>query len=86
MEDWMYYGSLLVVLIIAVNFFRGGHFFLALVTLGVGAWIMYSHEEHITYDDVKQDIFKTIDEGAKSEYKKKSIATDAFDYNLSKTK
>ena len=86
MEDWMYYGSLLVVLIIAVQFFRGGHFVLSLATLAVGAWLIYSHEEKITYQDVKQDIFKTIDESAKSEYNKKGIGTDLYDYNMSKVK
>lgn len=86
MEDWMYYGSLLVVLIIAVNFFRGGHIMLALATIGVGAWIVYSHEENVTYEDIKHDIVKSIDEGAKSEYKKKNLGTDVYDYNTSKVK
>ena len=86
MEDWMYYGSLLVVLIIAVQFFRGGHIMLSLATLAVGAWLVYSHEEQITYNDVKQDIFTTINENAKSEYEKKGIGTDVYDYNTSKVK
>ena len=79
----MYYGSLLVVLVIAIQFFRGGHIMLSLATLAVGAWIVYSEEENITYQDVKQDIFQTIDEGAKSEYNKKGLETSAFDYNKS---
>lgn len=86
MEDWTYYGSLLVVLIIAVQFFRGGHIMLSFATLAVGAWLVYSHEEQITYEDVKRDIYKTIDEGAKSEYNKKGIETSVYDYNLSKVK
>jgi hypothetical protein len=86
MEDWMYYGSLLVVLVIAVNFFRGGHLMLTAATLAVGAWIIYSHEENVTYSDIKHDIYKTIDENAKSEYNKKGIGTEAYDYNLSKAK
>jgi len=84
--EWMYYGSLLIVLIIAVNFFRGGHIVLSLATIGVGAWLVYSHEENVTYSDVKKDIFKTIDEGARSEYDKKGIGTEAYDYNLSRAK
>lgn len=84
MEGWMYYGALLVVLVIAVHFFRGGHIMLSLATLAVGAWIVYSEEENITYHDVKKDIYKTIDEGAKSEYNKKGIETEVYDYNLSK--
>ena len=83
MEGWMYYGSLLVVLIIAIQFFRGGHIVLSFATLAVGAWIIYSEEENITYQDVKQDIYKTIDEGAKSEYNKKAIGTSIYDYNKS---
>ncbi len=86
MEDWMYYGSLLVVLIIAVNFFRGGHIMLALATIGVGAWIVYSNEEQVSYSDIKRDIVKSIDEGAKSEYDKKKLGTKAFDYNATKAK
>lgn len=86
MEDWMYYGSLLVVLIISVNFFRGGHLMLTAATLAVGAWIIYSHEENVTYQDVKSNIVKSIDETAKSEYNERRLDTDVYDYNLSKAK
>ena len=86
MADWMYYGSLLVVLFIAIHFFRGGHILLSFVTLLVGAWIVYSEEENVTYYDVKENIYQSIDEAAKSEYNKKGIESSVYDYNKSAVK
>jgi hypothetical protein len=80
----MYYITLAAVAIIAIHFFRRGHFVLSLAALAVGAFTIYSHEEQITYDGIKHNIYTTIDDAAKSEYDKKGIETDMFDYNKSK--
>jgi hypothetical protein len=84
MDNWLYYGSLIVVLIIAVQFFRGGHFVVAGVVLAIGGWIIYSHENNITMGDLRHDMVESIDEAAKSEYKNKKIETSIYDYNTSK--
>ena len=86
MDGMMYYVSLAVVLVIAMQFFRGGHILLSFTTLAVGAWLVYSHEEGVNISDVKENIYHKIDEGAKSEYKKKRIETRLYDYNTSNVK
>ena len=69
MDGMMYYGALAIVVLIAIYFFRGGHILLSFLTLGVGAWLVYSHEEGVKLVDVREDIVKKIDESTKSEYK-----------------
>ena len=83
MQGSMYYITLAAVAVIAIHFFRRGHFMLSLAALAVGAFAIYSHNEQITYDGIKQNIYTTIDDAAKSEYDKKQIKTEAFDYNKS---
>ncbi len=84
MDGAVYYIMLGAVAIIAIQFFRGGHIMLALATLAVGWWIWYSHEENITFKDVQNKAAKSIDEAAKSEYDRKGLKTDAFDYDKDK--
>jgi hypothetical protein len=84
MSGSMYYISLVAVAIIAIHFFRRGHFVMSLAALAVGAWVVYSHEEQITYDSIKHDVYTTIDDAAKSEYDKKGIETEIYEYNKSK--
>jgi hypothetical protein len=83
MNGSMYYISLAAIAIIAIHFFRRGHFMLSLAALAVGAWTIYSHEEQITYDSIKHDVYTTIDDAAKSEYDTK-VKTEIYDYNKSK--
>lgn len=85
MDGNMYYLSLGVVLLIAGYFFRGGHIMLAFTTLLVGAWLVYSHEENIDLVDVKENLYKSIDEKAKSNYERK-YKTERYEYNVSKVK
>ena len=83
MEGPFYYVALAVVLFIAVHFFRRGHFALSFAVLAVGAWLVYSHEENITYTDIKQNIYTTIDDAAKSEYDTK-MKSELYDYDKNK--
>ena len=80
MDGMTYYASLAVVVLIAIYFFLGGHILLSFLTLGVGAWLVYSHEEGVKLKDVREGIVKKIDEGTKSEYK--SVHQKVRDRNM----
>ena len=69
-EGYLFYITLGVIAIIAIQFFRGGHIMLALATLAVGGWIYYNHDKNI---DISEEIYQSIDEGAKSEYEDRNF-------------
>lgn len=83
MQGSMYYITLAAVAVIAIHFFRRGHFMLSLAALAVGAFAIYSHNEQITYDGIKQNVYTTIDDAAKSEYDTK-MKSELYDYNKSR--
>ena len=80
MNEYIYYIALGVIAIIAIQSFRGGHVMVAVAVLALGAWVIYNHDKQI---DISDTIYQTIDEGAKSEYERKGIDTEAYDYDLS---
>jgi lipopolysaccharide export system protein LptC len=84
MDGTLYYIMLAAIAIIAIQFFRSGHILLAVATLAVGWWVWYSHEENITFKDVQNKAAQSIDEAAKSEYDRKGMKTDAYDYDKEK--
>ncbi len=75
MDGYIYYISLGVIAIIAIQFFRGGHLMMAVAVLALGAWIVYNHDKNI---DISDTIYQTIDEGAKSEYQNRNFDNKNF--------
>jgi hypothetical protein len=82
-EGYGFYITMIVIVIIAIQFFRGGHIMLSFATLAVGAWLAYTKDNPV---DISETIYESIDEGAKSEYNKKGMGTSVYDGNLSRVK
>lgn len=62
MDGMMYPISLVIVAVLAFIFNRNNNSFLMLVTLGVGVYIIFSHETGHTATELKNNVIKTIDE------------------------
>jgi hypothetical protein len=62
MDGMMYPISLVIVAVLAFTFNRNNNSFLMMVTLAVGAYIIFSHETGHTATELKNDVIKTIDE------------------------
>ena len=74
MDGNIYYLSLGVIVMIAIYFFYRGHIFVSILSLALGAWIIYTHDEPI---DITETIYKTIDDSAKTNYENR-YKSEAF--------
>ena len=77
MDGMFYYLTLAVLAVLAYTFFQNHNEKLALLMLGLGIYIVYSHETGYTATDFKNETVKSIDESA-SEWAKDHGA-DAYD-------
>jgi len=78
MDDLSYWGSLLLVVAMAYMFFQHNNSFLLLITLAIGAYIIYSHETGHTATEFKNEIVQSIDEEAGSFREKKGIEQEHY--------
>ena len=85
MDDLFYYGMLAVFAYVAFQSLRNGHVLIGLLMVAIAGWVWYSHKENISYSELKQDIYQSIDEKAKRKYET-GIRNQAFEYNTSETK
>jgi len=77
MDGMFYYLTLAVLGILAFTFFQNHNEKLALLMLGIGIYIVYSHETGYTATDFKNETIKSIDESA-SEWAK-DHGTEGYD-------
>ncbi len=77
MDGMFYYLILAVLGILAYTFFQNHNEKLALLMLGIGIYIVYSHETGFTATEFKNETVKSIDESA-SEWAK-DRGTDGYD-------
>lgn len=70
MDENMLYLSLVVIVVIAIVFFRGGHLLLSLVTLIVGGWLYYNHDKDI---DISDTIYERVDDSVRG-FEQKDIS------------
>ena len=64
MEGMMYPVSLVVLGILAFMFFQNNSGKLALLMVGIGIYIVYSHETGYTATDFRNETVKSLDESA----------------------
>jgi c-di-AMP phosphodiesterase-like protein len=77
MDGMFYYLILVVLAVLAYTFFQNHNEKLALLMLGIGIYVVYSHETGHTATDFKNETVKSLDESA-SEWAKDRGA-DGFD-------
>lgn len=77
MEGMFYYLTLVVLAVLAYTFFQNHNEKLALLMLGIGIYIVYSHETGYTVTDFKNETVKSLDESA-NEWAK-DHGSDGFD-------
>ena len=77
MDGMFYYLILAVLGVLAYTFFQNHNEKLALLMLGIGIYIVYSHETGYTATDLKNEAVKSLDESA-SEWAK-DHGSDGFD-------
>jgi len=77
MDGMFYYLTLAVLGVLAYTFFQNHNEKLALLMLGIGIYIVYSHETGYTATDFRNETIKSIDESA-SEWAKERGA-DGYD-------
>lgn len=65
MEDYIYPASLVVVAAMALIFYRSKSNGLMLITILIGAYLVYSHETGFDSSTLKQNIAESIDESVK---------------------
>jgi len=77
MDGMFYYLTVGVLAVLAYTFFQNHNEKLALLMLGIGIYIVYSHETGYTATDFRNETVKSIDESA-SEWAK-DRGTDGYD-------
>ncbi len=77
MDGMFYYLTLAVLGVLAYTFFQNHNEKLALLMLGIGIYIVYSHETGNTVTDFKNETVKSLDESASDWAKERG--TDGFD-------
>ena len=77
MDGMFYYLTLAVLGVLAFTFFQNHNEKLALLMLGIGIYIVYSHETGYTATDFRNETVKSLDESA-NEWAKDRGA-DGFD-------
>ncbi|MDD2651988.1 MAG: hypothetical protein PHX44_02910 [Sulfurimonas sp.] len=65
MDGYMYPLSLAVVALMAFTFYQNNSFKMMLLMLGIGVYIIYSHETGYTATDYKNEVIESIDKSAK---------------------
>ena len=82
MDDMIYPASLVVIALLVFVLHQNNNSKLALLMLAVGVYIIYSHETGNTATDFKNDMVKSINEGA--EDFTKSYDIEGYDANKAK--
>ena len=77
MDGMFYYLTLAVLGVLAYTFFQNHNEKLALLMLGIGIYIVYSHETGYTATDFRNETVKSLDESA-SEWAK-DRGTEGYD-------
>ncbi len=71
MEGNIYYAVLGAFVIMTLLSLKHDKWMIAFIFVILGAWVYYTHETGVTYEDLKQDLGKAVDESAKKEFKEK---------------
>ena len=82
MDGMFYYFTLAVLGVLAYIFFQNHNEKLALLMLGIGIYLVYSHETGYTATDFKNETVKSIDESA-SDWAK-DLGSDGYDASEAK--
>jgi hypothetical protein len=82
MDDMIYPASLVVIALLVFVLHQNNNSKLALLMLAIGVYIVYSHETGNTATDFKNDMVKSINEGA--EDFTKSYDIEGYDANKAK--
>ncbi|OQY37606.1 MAG: hypothetical protein B6229_08180 [Spirochaetaceae bacterium 4572_7] len=82
MDGMFYYFTLAVLGVLAYIFFQNHNEKLALLMLGIGIYLVYSHETGYTATDFKNETVKSIDESA-SDWAK-GLGSDGYDASEAK--
>ncbi len=73
MEDYIYPFSLLIVLLLTFMFFQNNSTVLMLITIGIGIYIVYSHETGHSATELKDNVVHSINEEAGGFTEKRGI-------------
>ena len=65
MEGFLYPFSLIVIAVIAFALNKTNNFILMAIVLGVGAYIIYTHETGNTASDFKNEMVESLDEAVR---------------------
>jgi len=82
MEDMIYPASLIVIALLVFILYQNNNSKLALLMLAIGVYIVYSHETGNTATNFKNDMVKSINEGAEDFTKSYNI--EGYDANKAK--
>jgi len=73
MDGLSYYGSLVLIIALAYMFFQHNNSLLLLISLAIGAYIVYSHETGYTATEFKNEIVNSINDEAEGFSERKGI-------------
>jgi len=71
MEGNTYYAVLGAFAVMTLFSLKHDKWMFAFIFIALAAWVYYTHETGVTYEDLKQDLGKAVDETAKKKYKEK---------------
>ena len=64
MDGYLYIGSLVLIVFTALMFYKNNNIKLMLLVLGIGVYIIYSHETGHTATEFKNTMVNSIDDSA----------------------
>jgi len=65
MDEWMYPLLLAAMALMAFTFYQNNSIKMALLTVAIGIYLVYSHETGHTISDYKNDVIQSIDKSAR---------------------
>jgi len=68
-EDNIYYALLGAFAVMTLFSLKHDKWMLAFIFVVLASWVYYTHETGVTYEDLKQDLGKAVDESAKKKFK-----------------
>ncbi len=85
MEGNVYYVVLGAFVVMALLSLKHDRWMFAFIFIALSAWVYYTHETGVTFNDLKQDLGKAVDESAQDRYET-GIRNRGFEYDKSAVK
>ncbi len=83
MDGNTYYVVLGAFVVMALLSLKHDKWMFTFIFIALASWVYYTHETGVTFNDLKNDLNKAVDESAQKKYDK-NMKNDAFIYDKSK--